>query len=405
MNEDQNDGSLNKMVSIPLEIISEDEEEGDCESKTRNSTSSSNSVIEEFSENNNNNNKKSLSSSGTSTGLRPYVRSQVPRLRWTPELHLRFVQAVERLGGQERATPKLVLQLMNIKGLSIAHVKSHLQMYRSKKINDRGEVINTRQDFMGSADQLPQAFWRHSILQNLDRRISNIRDFCWSSDRNWMSGPYLTDVAMANARNGILLTGFMGDNMKHTSHHSHPNTKDNFYFELGRRKQAQDPVLEPTNFSLLSGLTHAHTQQKSTLMQPSKDQLMHGMKKAPQDGICRIDIDGNHRERSTVKRKANHDNNGGDLDLNLSLSNKTPRLVEVRRNDSWEQNEDEVVDSNLSLSLSCPSSSSSSSLLDLSLDLNMPFDKLKSLKESDDSANVTYPKYLDFVSTLDLIMN
>lgn len=102
MNEHRNDGGLNKMAAIPLEIISEDEEEGDCESKTRNSTSSSNSVVEEFSENNNNNNNnKSAISSGTSTGLRPYVRSQVPRLRWTPELHLRFVQAVERLGGQE----------------------------------------------------------------------------------------------------------------------------------------------------------------------------------------------------------------------------------------------------------------------------------------------------------------
>ena len=33
--------------------------------------------------------------------VRPYVRSKMPRLRWTPDLHLRFVHAVERLGGQE----------------------------------------------------------------------------------------------------------------------------------------------------------------------------------------------------------------------------------------------------------------------------------------------------------------
>ncbi|GER56288.1 homeodomain-like superfamily protein [Striga asiatica] len=70
---------------------------------------------------------------GSGASVRPYVRSKLPRLRWTQDLHQSFVRAVDRLGGEDRATPKMVLELMNVKGLSITHVKSHLQMYRSMK--------------------------------------------------------------------------------------------------------------------------------------------------------------------------------------------------------------------------------------------------------------------------------
>uniref|UniRef100_A0A803M1U7 Myb-like domain-containing protein n=1 Tax=Chenopodium quinoa TaxID=63459 RepID=A0A803M1U7_CHEQI len=64
---------------------------------------------------------------GRSRGVRPYVRLNAPRLRWTGDLHHCFVRAVERLGGEDRATPKMILQMMGVKGISLSHVKSHLQ--------------------------------------------------------------------------------------------------------------------------------------------------------------------------------------------------------------------------------------------------------------------------------------
>ncbi|KAK4386794.1 Myb family transcription factor IPN2 [Sesamum angolense] len=56
-----------------------------------------------------------------------------PRLRWTVELHERFVDAVRQLGGADKATPKTIMRVMGVKGLTLYHLKSHLQKFRLGK--------------------------------------------------------------------------------------------------------------------------------------------------------------------------------------------------------------------------------------------------------------------------------
>ncbi|CAL5213202.1 unnamed protein product [Lathyrus oleraceus] len=64
-----------------------------------------------------------------SAPVQPQQIARKQRRCWSPELHRRFVNALQKLGGSQ-ATPKQIRELMQVDGLTNDEVKSHLQKYR-----------------------------------------------------------------------------------------------------------------------------------------------------------------------------------------------------------------------------------------------------------------------------------
>ncbi|KAL8136652.1 hypothetical protein V2J09_002653 [Rumex salicifolius] len=311
-----------------------DADEDDQESSHKNGASSSNNSIVDESNSHEQGKKES------SGAVRPYVRSKVPRLRWTPDLHLCFIQAVERLGGQEKATPKLVLQTMNIKGLSIAHVKSHLQMYRNKKIDERGQVINDTRHLMGSsATNFIPNLWHLPMLPSFDNRAS--LSFCsfrhgdqisWGGQESWN----------ASRAGGI---GYETKNVARSGLYGYQRAQAmpiNTRIEVGNPTFA-DPSKEFSHglqeLSRVYNGNQQHQMHHQSTSNAYMDLLMistapHAQKTS--ESTC------DHIKRALVeKKRKSFSSDHGDIDLNLSL--EIPKKVE--------ESDDEGL---LSLSLSHP---------------------------------------------------
>ncbi|XP_019455710.1 PREDICTED: myb family transcription factor PHL8-like isoform X2 [Lupinus angustifolius] len=75
-----------------------------------------------------------------------------PRLKWTPELHQRFTDATNQLGGPEKATPKSLMRVMGVPGLTLYHLKSHLQKYRLGKTQQVETCSENKQKEIKSSD-------------------------------------------------------------------------------------------------------------------------------------------------------------------------------------------------------------------------------------------------------------
>ncbi|KAL9993714.1 putative transcription factor MYB-HB-like family [Helianthus debilis subsp. tardiflorus] len=64
---------------------------------------------------------------------------------WSPELHRRFLHALQQLGGAHVATPKQIREIMKVNGLTNDEIKSHLQKYclHTRRLNPTIENVDT----------------------------------------------------------------------------------------------------------------------------------------------------------------------------------------------------------------------------------------------------------------------
>lgn len=92
----------------------------------------------------------SRAAGGSSSGERVhYTATQAApkkrRVQWTDELHNKFLEAVTQVG-LDSAMPKMLLQIMDVTGLTRENVASHLQKYRLLQRKNKRKALEENAD-------------------------------------------------------------------------------------------------------------------------------------------------------------------------------------------------------------------------------------------------------------------
>ncbi|KAI4352070.1 hypothetical protein L6164_006356 [Bauhinia variegata] len=168
---------------------------------------------------------------------------RAPRMRWTSSLHARFIHAVELLGGHERATPKSVLELMDVKDLTLAHVKSHLQMYRTVKNTDKPAAsLDGDEDFMISPP-------------------GNQNENCLLNQRVGANAPLDHDVLWGNSSSG---EAFIQANSRHMDGVRAAEIPSSYQHIIGKHSEANN-FIQPRSFKNNSNLDSDNPSLEFTL--------------------------------------------------------------------------------------------------------------------------------------------
>ncbi|XP_028786481.1 two-component response regulator ORR26-like [Neltuma alba] len=65
-----------------------------------------------------------------------------PRIVWTPELHQKFLDAINVLSDRNNIRPKAILEQMNVPNLTARQISSHLQKYRTQELISQQACIS-----------------------------------------------------------------------------------------------------------------------------------------------------------------------------------------------------------------------------------------------------------------------